>query len=121
MCPRIINQTVLSRAPFFCFASLVDLDHRVKPDGDEKGADASPTPDGDDIGKREAYFTHTDTLRCKVSTISSLSPSDLIGGSRWKNLLLWLTWTIGSSPMVTKSGADASPIPDGDDIGRNAS
>ena len=49
MCPRIINQTVLSRAPFFCFATLVDLDHRVKPDGDKKGADASPNPDGDDI------------------------------------------------------------------------
>ena len=104
MCPKIINQTVLSRAPFFCFATLVDLDHRVKPDGDKKGADASPNPDGDkkgadasptpngdNIGKREAYFTHTVTLRCKVSTISSLSPSDLIGGSRWKNLLLWLT------------------------------
>ncbi len=51
MCPKIINQTVLSRAPFFCFATLVDLDHRVKPDGDEKEADASPKTDGDDIGR----------------------------------------------------------------------
>ena len=31
------------------FATLVDLNHRVKPDGNKKGADASPNPDGDDI------------------------------------------------------------------------
>ena len=56
MCPKIITQTVLSRAPFFCFATLVDLDHRVKPDGDRKGKNASPKPDGDDIrGGRIAH------------------------------------------------------------------
>ena len=31
------------------FANLVDLDHRVKPDGDRKGKDASLKPDNDNI------------------------------------------------------------------------
>ena len=37
------------------FATLVDLDHRVKPDGDKNGADASPNLDDDNI-RAECQF-----------------------------------------------------------------
>ena len=47
---KLLHKRCSHEHRFFCFATLVDLDHRVKPDGDEKGADASPTPDGDEKG-----------------------------------------------------------------------
>ena len=47
------------------FATLVDLDHRVKPDGDKKGADASPKPDGDRKGKNASPNLDDDNIRAE--------------------------------------------------------
>ena len=61
------------------FAKWFDLDHRVKPDGDRKGKDASLKPDGDRKGKDASLKPDGDSLCAGRSMVEMLGVLAIIG------------------------------------------